>query len=87
MGATLLVAAIVVAALVIRTALAELGEPGSGRRQWMFLTDSRAVVAGAVTALALGLLGWRVAEGEGAVWAGVAGFLVAFAMGQGRGSR
>ncbi|MFE3582047.1 hypothetical protein [Streptomyces vinaceus] len=84
MGATLLVAAIVIAALVVRSALAELGEPGTGRRQWMFLTDRRALSAGALTALALGLPGWRQAGAEGAVWAGLAGMLVAFVMGQGR---
>ncbi|WP_229907285.1 hypothetical protein [Streptomyces vinaceus] len=84
MGATLVVAAIVIAALVVRSALAELREPGSGRRQWMFLTDRRAVSAGAFTALALGLLGWRQAGTEGAVWAALAGILVAFVMGQGR---
>ncbi|MEV6578640.1 hypothetical protein AB0M92_10835 [Streptomyces sp. NPDC051582] len=84
MGATLLVAAMVIAALVVRTALAELREPGSGRRQWMFLTDRRAVSAGALIALVLGLLGWRQAGVEGLVWAGLAGILVAFVMGQGR---
>ncbi|MFE2876163.1 hypothetical protein ACFXG6_05870 [Streptomyces roseus] len=85
MGATLLVAAIVLAALVVKAAAAELREPGSGRRQWTFLTDRRAVAAGAVTALALGLPGWRQAGVEGLVWAGLAGILVAFVMGQGRG--
>ncbi|MFG2973869.1 hypothetical protein ACGFYY_12785 [Streptomyces sp. NPDC048331] len=84
MGASLVAAAVIAAALVIRTALAELGEPGSGRRQWTFLTDSRAASAGAVTGLVLGLLGWRQAGGEGAVWAGLAGVLVAFTVGQGR---
>ncbi|MCX4717752.1 hypothetical protein ACFWB2_39625 [Streptomyces virginiae] len=84
MGTTLVVAAIVIAAVVVRTAVAELREPGSGRRQWSFLTDSRALTAGAITALVLGLLGWRHAGGEGVVWAGLAGILVAFAMGQGR---
>ncbi|MYT20834.1 hypothetical protein GTW69_11125 [Streptomyces sp. SID7760] len=84
MGATLLVAAIVLAALVVKAAFAELGEPGSGRRQWLFLTDRRAVAAGAFTALALGLPGWWQAGAEGLVWAGLAGILVAFVMGQGR---
>ncbi|MFI5666305.1 hypothetical protein [Streptomyces sp. NPDC051704] len=84
MGTTLVVAAIVIAAVVVRTAVAELREPGSGRRQWSFLSDSRALSAGAITALVLGLLGWRQAGGEGVVWAGLAGILVAFALGQGR---
>ncbi|GAA2621578.1 MULTISPECIES: hypothetical protein [Streptomyces] len=87
MGATLLAVAVVVAALVIRTAVAELREPGSGRRQWTFLADPRAVSAGALTVVALGALGWLHAGSEGAVWAGLAGFLVAFTVSQGRRSR
>ncbi|MFG2989609.1 hypothetical protein ACGFZK_10040 [Streptomyces sp. NPDC048257] len=84
MGATLIAVTVVVAALVIRTALAELREPGSGRRQWMFLRDPRAVLTGALTAVALGVLGWLHAGPEGAVWAALAGFLVAFTVSQGR---
>ncbi|MFE2142228.1 hypothetical protein ACFXA3_10840 [Streptomyces sp. NPDC059456] len=84
MGATLLVAAMVIAALVVRSALAEIREPGSGRRQWMHIRDSRAILAGTFAALALVLPGWRQAGVEGVVWAGLAGFLVAFVMGQGR---
>ena len=52
MGTTLVVAAIVIAAVVVRTAVAELREPGSGRRQWSFLTDSRALTAGGGAGLA-----------------------------------
>ncbi|WP_327261214.1 hypothetical protein OG444_06435 [Streptomyces sp. NBC_01232] len=84
MGTTLIVVTVVVAALVIRTALAELREPGSGRRQWTALADPRAVSAGALTAVILGVLGWLHAGPEGAVWAGLAGVLVAFTVAQGR---
>ncbi|MER7661044.1 MULTISPECIES: hypothetical protein [unclassified Streptomyces] len=84
MGATLLAVAIVVAALVVRTALAERKEPGSGRRQWMFPADPHAVSAGAITAVALGAPAWLHAGGEGIVWAGLAGLLVAFTVAQSR---
>ncbi|MFB6809625.1 hypothetical protein [Streptomyces sp. NPDC056387] len=84
MRATLLVAAMVIAALVVRSALAELREPGSGRRQWMHFRDSRAILAGVCASLALVLPCWRQAGVEGVVWAALAGFLVTFVMGQGR---
>ncbi|MBT2407871.1 MULTISPECIES: hypothetical protein [unclassified Streptomyces] len=87
MEPTLLVAAIVLAGLVIRTALAELREPGSARYQWAFLSDARALWTGAVIGLVLGLLGWQHAGGEGIVWAAIAALLAAFVAGSGRGSR
>ena len=75
---SLLTVAIVVAALVIRTAVAELREPGSARTQWAFVTNARAVTTGAVAAVTLGLLGWR-SSGYGALaWAVLVGVLVAF---------
>ncbi|WP_327686409.1 hypothetical protein [Streptomyces sp. NBC_00467] len=74
---SLLTVAIVVAALVIRTAVAELRNPGSARTQWAFVTNTRAVTTGAATAVMLGLLGWR-SSGYGALaWAVLAGVLVA----------
>ncbi|MFB7256249.1 hypothetical protein [Streptomyces nojiriensis] len=77
MTVTLLTVAIVVAALVIRTAVAEIRVPGSGRRQWAFLTDRRAWAIGTGTAVALGVVGWATAGPTAAVWAAVAGLLVA----------
>ncbi|WP_327381502.1 hypothetical protein [Streptomyces sp. NBC_01207] len=77
MTVTLLTIAIVVAALVIRTAVAELRVPGSGQRQWAFLTDRRAWAVGTGTAAALGIVGWATAGPTAAVWAVVAGLLVA----------
>ncbi|MFJ9077243.1 hypothetical protein ACIRO3_18685 [Streptomyces sp. NPDC102278] len=84
METTLVVVAIVVAALVVKTAVAELGEPGAGRVQWAFLRDARSLAAGACTAVILGLVGWIQAGGEGVVWGVLAGILVAFAVGRGR---
>ncbi|MCX4808686.1 hypothetical protein ACFWWM_30880 [Streptomyces sp. NPDC058682] len=77
MTITLLTVAIVVAALVIRTAVAEIRVPGSGRRQWAFLTDRRAWAIGTGTAVVLGIVGWATSGPTAAVWAAVAGFLVA----------
>ena len=75
---SLLTVAIVIALLVIRTAITELREPGSARTQWAFVTNARAVTTGAVTAVMLGLLGWR-SSGYGALaWAVLVGVLVAF---------
>ncbi|MFD8193995.1 hypothetical protein [Streptomyces wuyuanensis] len=75
--ASLLTVAVVVAALVIRTAVAEMRHPGSARARWALASGTRAVTAGAVAAAALGLVGWRY-FGYGAVaWAVLAGVLVA----------
>ncbi|MCB5180096.1 hypothetical protein [Streptomyces antimicrobicus] len=81
MGATLLVLAIVIAALVIRTAVAELRDPGAGRRQWRFLRDPRALAAGAGVTLVLALAGWRSGGAPALPWAVLAGVLVAFTLG------
>ncbi|OAH10391.1 hypothetical protein [Streptomyces jeddahensis] len=75
---SLLTVAVVAAALVIRTAIAELREPGSARAQWAFAMNASAVCAGGVTAAVLGFIGWR-SDGYAAVaWAVLAGVLVAF---------
>ncbi|MCY0955278.1 hypothetical protein [Streptomyces sp. H27-S2] len=82
MAATLLGLAIVVAVLVIRTAVTELREPGAGRRQWRFLREPRALAAGALVAIVLALAGGRSAAGASALpWALMAGALVAFTIG------
>ncbi|MEV1052020.1 hypothetical protein ACFWZR_21890 [Streptomyces sp. NPDC059017] len=76
-AASLLTVAVVAAVFVIRAALAELRDPGSARARWAFVSNLRAVTAGAVTAVVLGLVGWRHA-GPGAVaWAVLVGALVA----------
>lgn len=53
---SLLAPAIIIAALVIRTAVAELRHRGTAREQWAFATDRRAVAAGVTTAAATILL-------------------------------
>ncbi|MCX5588972.1 hypothetical protein [Streptomyces erythrochromogenes] len=83
MAVTVLTVAIIVAALVIRTAVAELRAPGSARRQWAFLTDRRAWAVAAGTALVLGAFGWATAGPAAALWAALAGLLVASLIGPG----
>ncbi|MET9569548.1 hypothetical protein ACFYNW_23785 [Streptomyces virginiae] len=79
MEATVLLATVVLAALVIRTAVEELREPGRGRARWAFLKDRRALAAGAFLMVALGSLGWKLGGGQGLVWACLAGVLAAYA--------
>ncbi|GFH37460.1 hypothetical protein [Streptomyces pacificus] len=74
--ASLLTVAIVAAVLVIRAALAELRHPGGTRARWAFVSNARAVTAGAMTAAALGLVGWRHAGPAAVAWALLAGALV-----------
>jgi len=73
----LLGVAMVIAILVIRTAVHELREPGSGRRQWGFLHDRRAVTAGATAGFLLGLAGWGTAGAAHVPWVILVGTLVA----------
>lgn len=58
--ASLLAPVIVIAALVIRTAITELRHPGTARRQWGFATSPRAMAAGATVAATTVLTGGRV---------------------------
>ncbi|WP_200307111.1 hypothetical protein [Streptomyces adelaidensis] len=48
---------IVAAALLIRTALGELRQPGGARERWAWTTDRPAMAGGAVAAMAVLLLG------------------------------
>ncbi|MFF0549551.1 hypothetical protein ACN6AT_04535 [Streptomyces sp. JL4002] len=78
MGPALLIAVVIVAAFVIRTAVAELRHPGAGNARWTSLKDTRALAAGAVTAGVLAWPGWLQGGAEGLVWAVLAAVLVAF---------
>ncbi len=73
---------IVVAALVIRTAIGELRRPGSARQQWAGATGGPAVTAGVVAAVAVTATGWSQAGAAALAWAVLAGVLVAFLVGQ-----
>ncbi|WP_432076207.1 hypothetical protein [Streptomyces wuyuanensis] len=78
--ASVLTVAIVIAALVIRTALAEMRRPGSARTQWAVATNARALTAGALTTAVLGLIGMQSYGYGAAAWAVLAGALVALSL-------
>ncbi|MGW7033001.1 hypothetical protein ACWGFX_38310 [Streptomyces xanthophaeus] len=80
--ASLLAPVIVIAALVIRTAVTELRHPGSTRRQWAFATSPRAMAAGATVAAATVLIGGTRYGWAAAAWALLAGALAAFVTGR-----
>lgn len=75
--ASLLAPAIVIAVLVIRTALGELRHPGSAREEWAFATNRKAVTAGATAAAAIILLGWGQIGVAAVAWALLVGVLTA----------
>ncbi|UUN25655.1 hypothetical protein [Streptomyces sp. FIT100] len=77
----LLTVAVVIAALVVRTAITELREPGSARRQWADAGSPRAIGVGAGSGAALGLIGWQSSGYAALAWAVLAGILVAFIVG------
>ncbi|MFG2334186.1 hypothetical protein ACGFMM_31925 [Streptomyces sp. NPDC048604] len=78
MEVSVLTAAIAAAALVVRVAVLEWRTPGSGRREWGFARDGKALGAGAVAALLLAAGGWPVAGDAAVVWALLTGVLVAY---------
>ncbi|MFJ8079268.1 hypothetical protein ACIQ6Y_01385 [Streptomyces sp. NPDC096205] len=77
MGPAVLAVSIVLALLVIRTAVHELKAPGAGRREWAFLRDTRALTAGLATAGLFVALGWTLSGPGSLPWAVLAGLLVA----------
>jgi hypothetical protein len=78
MDPSLIAPVAVVAMLAVRTALVEIRNPGSARRQWPLLADRRAVVAGAGAASVLAVGGWQAASFAAVAWAVLAGALVAY---------
>ncbi|MFC5220343.1 hypothetical protein [Streptomyces coerulescens] len=76
-GTSLLVPAIVIAALVIKVAFGELRRPGSARRHWAFATDRNALAGGVIVAAATVLLGWHQIGPAAAAWALLIGALTA----------
>ncbi|MFD3545856.1 hypothetical protein ACFWUW_09570 [Streptomyces sp. NPDC058655] len=80
--ASLLAPAIIITALVIRTAVTELRHPGSTRRQWAYATSPRALAAGATVAAATVLISGTRFGWAAAVWALLIGALTAFLTGR-----
>ncbi|MEW2585604.1 hypothetical protein [Streptomyces virginiae] len=74
---SLLAPVIILAALVIRTALTELRQPGSARHQWAFATSPAAMAAGATVAAAITVIGVSRIGWAAAAWALLAGALTA----------
>ncbi|MET9426552.1 MULTISPECIES: hypothetical protein [unclassified Streptomyces] len=77
MDPSVVTVAVIAAALVVRTTVAELREPGSARREWAFVTNSHAMAAGTVAALLLGIVGWLAMGYAAVAWSTLACVLVA----------
>ncbi|CAL9644357.1 hypothetical protein [Streptomyces sp. enrichment culture] len=76
-GPAALAVSVVLALLVIRTAVSELKKPGSARREWAFLRDTRALTTGLAATALFGALGWTLSGPASLPWAVLAGLLVA----------
>ncbi|MGW6563920.1 hypothetical protein [Streptomyces sp. NPDC054975] len=76
-GPALLGTAVVLAILVIRTAIREMREPGSARLEWSALRRQRSLAVAAATALVLGTVGWAYSGPAAVPWAVLAGLLAA----------
>ncbi|MEF2528897.1 MULTISPECIES: hypothetical protein [Streptomyces] len=75
--ASLLAPVLVAAALVIRTAVVEMRQPGSARRTWAFTGSPRAMAAGATVTAAVLLTGAGRNGWSAVAWAVLAGALTA----------
>ncbi|MEV0445954.1 hypothetical protein AB0I84_31555 [Streptomyces spectabilis] len=74
-----LAVAIIVATLVIRTALQENRSPGSARSQWKFLRNPGALIAGFSTFLVFLLAIYATgSDWNNVAWSALAALLVAF---------
>ncbi|MFJ7067615.1 hypothetical protein [Streptomyces sp. NPDC101115] len=76
-GPALLGSAVVLALLVIRTAVRELRVPGSARHEWTFLRERRGLATFLGTAAALSAASWSVSGPVHLPWAVLAALLVA----------
>ncbi|MER7574963.1 hypothetical protein [Streptomyces sp. NPDC126514] len=74
--------AVIVAALVVRSAVLEIRQPGSARREWAWVTDKGAWAGGSLTALVVGGLGWARMGPSAVAWGLLAGLLVAHVLGR-----
>nr|WP_328886559.1 hypothetical protein [Streptomyces sp. NBC_00316] len=70
-------AGVVLALLVIRTAVREMKEPGSARYEWTFLRERRGPVTFLATASVLSAVSWTISGPAYLPWVGLAALLVA----------
>lgn len=77
MGPALLGATVVLAILVIRTAVSELKAPGTARQEWAFLRKRRGLLIFLGTALVLAAMSWSISGPVHLPWVGLAALLVA----------
>ena len=70
-------ATVVLALLIIRTAVHEMKQPGSAQQEWVFLRNGRALFVLLITAAVLGALCWVLSGPAHLPWAGLAALLVA----------
>ncbi|MFE6623694.1 hypothetical protein ACFZBP_07740 [Streptomyces sp. NPDC008086] len=82
MEPSLATALALIAVLVIKTAVMQLRDPGTARREWAFVTDGVALSGGALTAVVVGVLGWSYGGSGVVAWALIVGLLVAQVMGR-----
>ncbi|MGC0328021.1 hypothetical protein RKD23_001011 [Streptomyces sp. SAI-170] len=76
-GPATLAVSVVLALLVIRTAVAELKDPGTARREWAFLRHARALATGLTALTLFAVLGWAISGPASLPWAALVGLLVA----------
>ncbi|WP_217212902.1 hypothetical protein [Streptomyces sp. AC550_RSS872] len=82
MEPSLATALALIAVLVIKTAVMQLRDPGSARREWAFVTDGVALAGGVLTAVVVGAVGWSYGGNGAVAWALLVGLLVAQGMGR-----
>lgn len=68
---------VVLALLVIRTAVHETKEPGSARQEWAFLRQRRGMLTFVGTASVLAAAGWTISGPAHLPWVCLAALLVA----------
>ncbi|MCL7424843.1 hypothetical protein [Streptomyces sp. YS415] len=74
--------AVIIAALVVRSAVLEMRQSGSARREWAWVTDKGAWTGGSLTALVVGGLSWARFGPSAVAWGLLAGLLVALVLGR-----
>ncbi|GAA3935888.1 hypothetical protein GCM10022244_50470 [Streptomyces gulbargensis] len=77
LGPSLLGATVVLALLVIHTAVREFKAPGTARQEWTFLRERRGLLVFLGTASVLAVVSWRISGPVHLPWVGLAALLAA----------